>query len=154
MNEEEIECTKTAEGKLKILIDENMLDEYLIKLLKKRFSVGKAVKNRGLDDMNVNKLAMKESSVILTSDQHFWDDKIFPRQQTPGIIIINARDTDETIKTLDTFFKNLYNLFGIARYCNKWWIGTKVKVQKTGFTRKYITDDGSISRDERIEYEL
>jgi len=31
----EIECTRTAEGKLKILVDENRLDRNLIKSLKK-----------------------------------------------------------------------------------------------------------------------
>ncbi|MBU4076398.1 MAG: hypothetical protein KKI06_06790 [Euryarchaeota archaeon] len=113
-----------------------------------------AVKNRGLDDKNVHIQAIKESRAILTNDGHFWDDRKFPMQETPRIIIITAKDTDETIKTLDTFFNNLYNLFGIARYCNKWWIGTKVQVHKTGFTLKYITDDGNVSLDQRIEYEL
>ncbi len=156
MNEEEIECVrgKTAEGKLKILVDENRLDNNLIKSLEKKFNVNMAVKNRGLDDKHVHIQAITESRAILTNDGHFWDNKKCPMQETKGIIIIPPNDTDETIKTLDTFFKNLYKLFGICRYCNGWWMGKKVKVQKTGFTWKYITYDGNISREERIEYEL
>lgn len=158
-NEESIEWTecptKTTEGKLKILVDENKLDENLIKSLEKKFNVKKAVKNIGLDDKHVHTQAITEFRVILTNDKHFWDDKICPLQNTTGIIIIPEKDTDETIKILDTFFINLYNLWGICRYCNKGsWFGRKVKVQKKGFTWKYITYDGKIYRDERIEYEL
>jgi predicted nuclease of predicted toxin-antitoxin system len=152
MNEEEMECAqgKRAEGKLKILVDENILDKNIIKSLEKKFNVKMAVKNRGLEDKNVHTLAITESRVILTKDGHFWDNIKFPMQKTPGIIIIPETDTDETIKILDTFFKKLYNRHGICRYCNGWWIGTKVKVQKTGYTWRCITNDGSISPEERI----
>jgi hypothetical protein len=128
-----------------------MLDENLIKSLEKKFNVKMAVKNKGLDDKHVHIQAIKESRVILTNDDHFWDNKKCPMQETRGIIIIPPKNTDETNKTLDTFFINLYNQYGICRYCNRWWFGIKVKVQETRFIMKYITYD---SREERIEYEL
>lgn len=153
MNEEEIECYKKAEGKLKILVDENRLDKNLIKFLKKRFNVRMAVKNKGLDDKNVYGQAMKESRVILTNDLDFWNNINFPMHQTTGIIIITESDTNETINTLEKFFEKIGEKVGIGRNCNAWWIGTKVKVRKTGFTWKYLNEDGSISPDEKIDYE-
>ncbi len=154
MNEEEIECFKKVEGKLKILVDENRLDEKLIKALKKIFNVKKAIKNKGLDDNNVMyQQAMKDSRVILTNDSDFWDDNKFPMNKTIGIINITTKDTDETIIALKKFFDKFGEMVGFARSCNDgYWIGTKVKVQKKGFIWKYINEDDSISK-EIIDYE-
>ncbi len=156
MNEEEIvwECFKKSEGKLRILVDENRLDQNLIKFLRKKFNVRMALKNKGLDDYNVYEQAMKESRVILTNDGDFWDDNKFPMHQTLGIIIVTAKDTKETITALEKFFNKLGEMSGMGRSCNYWWFGTKVKVQKTGFTWKYINEKGTISPDERIDYAL
>ncbi len=141
MNEEEIECYKNKEGKLKILLDENRLDEKLIKALKKIFNVKKAIKNKGLDDNNVMyQQAMKDSRVILTNDRDFWKDDKFPMNETKGIIIIAIKDTDEAIIALKKFFDKFGEITGFGRSCNEgYWIRTKVNVQKTGFAWRYIT---------------
>lgn len=145
MNEEEIECPKNTEGKLKILIDENRLDKNLIKYLKKIFNVKMAVKNIGLDDYNVlYGQAKKESRVILTNDQDFWNDNKHPFEQAIGILIIPNKDADVTIEILKKFFDKLGKMYGMGRYCNDRWSGLKFKVQQKGFILKYKNEDGSI----------
>ncbi len=156
MNDEKTEineCTKSCPGKLKILVDENRCDESLIKQLRKKFNVKKAVKNKGLDDKNVMyNQAVKECRVILTNDQDFYDDHKFPMHLTNGVIIITPKDTEGTIIALEKFLHTLDEKgYKLSRSCNFWWIGTKAKVQKTEFTLKHINKDGSSEK--RYPYE-
>ncbi len=149
---EEYECTKNCPGKLKILVDENMLDDSLIKKLEKKFNVKKVIKNKGLDDKNVMyNQAMKERRVILTNDQDFYDDHKFPMHQTCGIIYITPKDIEGTTIALEKFLHTLDEKgYKLSRSCNFWWIGTKAKVLKTEFIIKF---NGDKSHEQRFPYE-
>ncbi len=150
MKEEEYQCYKTTNGKLKILVDENILNEKFIKVLRKKFNVKKAIKNRGLDDKNVMfGQAKKDFRVILTKDNDFWNDNKFPMNKTTGIIIITTQDIDKSIIALKKFLHTLdVEGYDFSRSCNHWWNGIKVRIRETGYTIK-----SSIFPEEIFEYE-
>ena len=41
-----------------------------------------------LSDESVYSLAWKERRILLTHDQDFWDDRRFPPERNPGVIIL------------------------------------------------------------------
>jgi predicted nuclease of predicted toxin-antitoxin system len=47
-------------------------------------------------DESIFSLAWKERRMLLTHDQHFWDDRRFPPERNPGVIILPGGSGDET----------------------------------------------------------
>ena len=89
-------------GKIRFLVDES-LDPSLVLALEKLGWKAKSVLDVGLSgrsDEDVLAYAWRKSHMLLTSDKDFLDDRRFPAQRNPGVIILpNAQIDSDSFTT-------------------------------------------------------
>lgn len=91
--------------------------------------VGKATHEK---DPEIYKQAKELRALLLTSDKDFWNDRIFPLSQSPGVIIIEGKN----LKEIDYAFGYFLAYFGIIDGIRK--ISTYTERMKFKISRKGI----------------
>jgi predicted nuclease of predicted toxin-antitoxin system len=49
----------------------------------------------GMEDRAVWRQAIKLEAVLLTHDEHFWDDRRYPLRESPGVIVVKGASETE-----------------------------------------------------------
>jgi len=111
-------------SRTRFLFDENV-DDVIIELFRDRgMNVHRA--ERGISDEKVFQQARLERRMLLTHDEDFWDDRRFPLQQSPGVLILAVPGNSEALGMMlgavaDVFWKNA-----------ELWRAQKIRLSTTG----------------------
>ncbi len=102
------------------------------------------------DDEFLFREASKQKAILVTKDEDFWDDAQFPLRNSPGVIIVRGKTSEEVDKALGLFFA-LVGVVDAVRRDVDWVLRQKFKVSLSGFVSKILTND-SKKEIEKIEY--
>jgi len=134
---------------IRIFVDASLPQEFVHEVNNyKAFKlVGKAESEK---DPEIYKQAKKLKALLLTSDKDFWNDRVFPLSESPGIIIIER----DNLKDVDYAFGYFLAYFGIIDTIRK--IPTfpermKFKISCKGVVIKTL-DYNSKVRTENLQY--
>jgi len=135
--------------KIRVFVDASLPQEFIREVSEyKAFKlVGSAEKE---SDTDIYKQARKLKALLLTSDKDFWDDRVFPLSQSPGVLIIEGTDLNE----IDYAFGYFLAYFGIVDAVRK--VSTypqcmKFKINRRGLTIKALNRDSKLKID-HLEY--
>jgi predicted nuclease of predicted toxin-antitoxin system len=130
---------------VRLFADENIDAQLLERIKSKRISVRSALGEglSGRSDSDVLQWCNRNRRVILTRDGDFWDDRAFPLQQVPGVILLHplSGTSGEALTLFDFFYQSLGKIFP-----TNWWHGKKVRVGHNGsLFLKLRTPDGRVA---------
>jgi predicted nuclease of predicted toxin-antitoxin system len=132
-----------------LLLDENMEADVLAELRGEKYlkvTVGRA----GASDEMVWAEARRTRQVIVTTDNDFWDDHVFPLVQSPGLIIVSGRNADEKVKSLATAF-GLWRIHEYWRKAPYFLDSTKMRASAAGISAKLWTENQVLVDDVRVQ---
>lgn len=121
--------------KVPLLLDENLEADFVAEIKAVEY-LRVSVARAGAPDEAVWQHAMRIKAVLVTADVDFWDDRKFPLQQSPGVIIISGRSAADKVDSLATAF----GLWAIAEKWRKvpnWLDGCKIKASRAGIRGKH-----------------
>jgi predicted nuclease of predicted toxin-antitoxin system len=101
---------------------------------------------KGHPDENVFAYAKREDRIIITHDPDFLDDRRFPPQQNPGIIVVPGGHGDE--RSLSAALDAILRIVGDSRDL---WTTTKIRITPDG-TWTLLTFDRDVGQLERQRY--
>lgn len=103
-----------------------------------------AVSERHIADSGVLSLAQKSGRVLLTLDDDFWNDRVYPLHTLRSGIIVVAEPPDKHLRVLKAFGL-VYGCFAKS-FPLDWWGRMKVRATVREFELKVHTWQGRTSR--------
>ena len=129
--------------KLDFLADECLEDVFVFQIRRLNF-VRITRPRRGLDDEALWRLARQQRMVILTGDDSdFWNDRKFPVQASPGVIIVQGRGAVEKARAFARLLAEWDLVKNHRQQGIRYFVGTKIKATPEGVYGK-LADGGEV----------
>jgi predicted nuclease of predicted toxin-antitoxin system len=99
----------------------------------------------GMDDLAVWRMAIKAEAVLLTHDEHFWDDRRYPLRESPGVIVVKGATEREIGLAINDLLAT-WPFTWLERVAPGAFWHSKIKASMEGFVLRYIGSAGSPRR--------
>jgi predicted nuclease of predicted toxin-antitoxin system len=124
--------------KVRLLVDENLGDDFA------RFVSGEpgykgVTESKGRKDPDLWDLARQRHLAILTADRDFWNDRVYPLAQCPGVILLVGGSERDLVVA----FANLEHQYGLVARCRRvpdFLTHMKIAARTDGSTMKFLVD--------------
>lgn len=142
------EIVRENRGKAKFLIDENLGAEVTRLLRDEGWNATDIfeLNMTGQPDENVFAAARKHDRILLTHDDDFLDDRLFPPRLSPGIVILPGAEGDKR-----ALLSAIYRMLSIVGRLRELWRSTKIIIATDG-TWTVLTYEQSVGRVNKSRY--
>ena len=130
--------------KLDVLVDED-LEIQLVREIRASGHFRVSAMNVGTPDSEVWRDARQRRLCIITADVDFWNDVLYPLEQSPGVIILRGATSAERLAALEQWWKDNDTMvrMGGAEVVE----GRKWRVSRGDVHGKFVDGDAVVETD-------
>jgi predicted nuclease of predicted toxin-antitoxin system len=144
----EIERLRGPRRKVPLLLDANLEEELVDGLNGVRdFRISVAGPREG--DEAIWNHARREGRIIVTADEDFWNDRRFPLRDSPGVILLTGRTSEQKAYAFAVAVVH-YQLIEWWRKLPGWTIAMKIRASSMGTTAKWREGGTTITHETKV----
>ena len=129
--------------KIRVFIDASLPQKFVDEI--NGYNAFKLVGRSGSEeDLEVYRQAKRLKGLLLTSDMDFWNDRIFPLFQSPGVIIIRGNNLEDVDYCFGWFLAN-FGIIDAIRKIPAYPAGMKFKISREGIVIKTLDYDSKVN---------